>query len=235
MLKKFRPQLIPTIFTVLAVILLLTLGTWQLYRMQWKNNLIAAVDSKMSLPVEELPAKIDNIDDIMYRRFTVSGHYLNDQEIHLFTGPRAVRGTPGYDIITPLKRDDGSIVLVDRGWVPNDKKSSDTRPETLVTTGVTVEGMLHKGETPGRFTPENDPEKNLWFWIDTKAISQKIEQPVGDFYLRRIKKDDDADLPIGGDMAVSYRNDHLQYAITWYLLAFIAIVIYVLYHYRKEK
>lgn len=232
----FKPKLWPTIFTIFTLIVLLALGTWQVKRLLWKNNLIAAVDSKVDIAPVYLPETIDDIEAMQYRRFWLTGRYLHDKEMHLFTGPKVLKGDPGYNIITPFEREDGSVVLVDRGWVPSDKKEQDQRPETLIAGAqIPVEGMLHKGERPAAFTHDNDIMNNIWFWIDTNAASVYVEKPLQDIYIRRLKKEWDPKYPIGGDATIEPRNDHLQYAITWYSLAVILIIIYVLFHLNLDK
>jgi surfeit locus 1 family protein len=227
---KFKPTLLPTLFTVPAIIVLLVLGTWQVQRLQWKNNLMAAVNEKVVMPVMDLPLVVDNFDDLQYRKVRIKGHFLNDKEVHLFVGAKEFKGNMGYDIITPFKREDGSVVLVDRGWVPYAKKLSENRPETIINGTVEIEGMLHKGEVQKGFTPDNDVEKNLWYWIDVAEIEKHIGEKLPNLYVRVLKKDDSNMLPIGGDEVIRHRNDHLQYAITWYSFAVILLGIYIIYH-----
>lgn len=230
---KFKPQLVPTLFTIPGVILLLVLGTWQMQRLQWKDNMVAELNERSSLPAVGLPSVVEKFSDFEYRRVRVVGEFLHDKEVHLFTGPKSARGRPGYDVLTPLKRADGSVVLVDRGWVDSDSKKPENRLETLVDGFVEVEGMVHKGELQKGFTPDNDVVKNLWFWIDISAIESYTGNQLQNMYVRALKKEGVSDLPIAGDAVIKRRNDHLQYAVTWYGLAIVLLVIYVLYH-RKQ-
>lgn len=232
---KFQPKLWPTLFTISALIVLLALGTWQLYRLQWKNNIISEIEYKTSLTPIDLPTTIDNMEDFEYRIVNVSGEFLHDKEVHLFTGPRVHRGKSGYNILTPMKRADGSYILVDRGWVPSTMKNSNDR---FVEGEVTIEGMIHKGEHKGRFTMDNNLKDNIWFWIDIDRIKRETGLELPNYYIRAVRHADDAwepIVPIAGDIVVKRRNDHLQYAITWYSFAIILLVIYFLYHRRPNE
>jgi len=231
---KIHKNTIPTLFTIPALIVLVFLGSWQVHRLNWKNNIVSEVESKIAMEPILMPSKVDDIEDLKYRKIIARGEFLHDEEIHLFTGQKKFKGDSGYDILTPMKLENGGYVLVDRGWVPSDKKEADKRPETLTDGVVTVLAMLHKGEKPGRFTPDNDMEENLWFWIDMDAISKQTGHDFQNLYLRQLKKDGDSDLPVGGDEKIKHRNDHLQYAVTWYALAIILIVIYFLYRRRSN-
>ncbi len=231
---QFKPKLLPTLFTIPAIIILLCLGTWQMQRLHWKKEIISLMNEKSSAQAGDLPADTANIEDLQYRKFLLKGHFLNDKEVHLFVGTRSIRGEAGYDLLTPLKLEDGRVVIVDRGWIPSSKKDIKLRPETISDNVVEVEGMLHKGEAKKYFTPENNIKGNLWFWIDLNSIYSFIDEKPEAFYIRALKKGEGNNLPIAGDAVIKYRNDHLEYAITWYSLAIILFVIYVLYHFKKD-
>lgn len=225
----------PIFFTIAGVLVLLGLGTWQVQRLQWKNAMVAQIDAQSALPPVVMPQQVEDISAMTYARVRLWGKYLHDKEIHLFVGPRQMRGDPGYQILTPLLREDGTAVLVDRGWVDADHKDTAKRPETLDSGIVEVVGMLHPGEHQKTFTPDNDTVKNLWFWIDMEAIKTYTGLGLQNLYVRRLKQEDDPALPIGGEAKVKHRNDHLQYAITWYSLALMLVVIYGLYRKRESE
>jgi surfeit locus 1 family protein len=231
---KFKPKPIPTFITAVSLIVLITLGSWQMSRLQWKQSVIKEMNERSSLEAMNLPTVIDNFDELKYRRVKLRGEFLHEKEVHLFVGAMSERGRPGYDILTPFKKEDGTYVLVDRGWVDSDNKAAEKRPETLLKGVVEIEGMVHKAETKGRFTPDNDVAKNLWFWIDIEAIKSYAGVDLKNLYIRALKKESDNTYPIAGDKIIKIRNDHLQYAITWYSFAIILLVIYFLYH-KKEN
>lgn len=188
------------------------------------------------MPPEPLPQDNIDIENLKYRKVIVTGHFLHDKEIHLFTGAQKMGGDPGYHIITPLERKKGSVILVDRGWVPAKQKAPESRPETLLKGDISITGMLHSGEHPGLFTPKNNPEKNLWFWIDIPTIAGFTGKTIENVYVRALAGGNDADsLPIAGKETIEVRNDHLEYAITWYSLSVILLVIYLVYIKQQEK
>lgn len=227
---SFKPKLLPTIFTIPAVIILLILGSWQLKRLGEKNNLVNHVNQMANLPASDLQNGVPDIKTHEYKIFKLKGEFKNSSEMYLFTGARELNGTVGYNIITVFKLENGDEILVDRGWVPTAKKKPETRPETILTGKTQLLAMLHKGEKKHFFTPQNDIKNNLWFFIDVKAMNNKSKNDV---YFRAIKTDDS--LPIGGDKTIQLRNDHLQYSIIWFSFALILIVIYVIYHKNQFK
>lgn len=233
---SFRPTLIPTLFTIPALIVLLYLGTWQLQRLQWKNALVHAIEEKIAIPEAKLPEHLPDAElkSWQYRRVTLTGTFLHDKELYLYAGAREYRGDQGYRVFTPLKRKDGRIILIDRGWVPQDKKAPATRPQTQEKGEQTIHGAIMLGEQKHYFTPENMPGKNMWYWIDIPAMRHTSGEPFQDFYIMEAEdKQDKKKLPYGQDLTVKIRNDHLQYAITWYSAALSLIVIYILYHRKK--
>ncbi len=227
---KAKLPLIPTLFTIASLIVLLCLGTWQVQRLMWKTNIVAKISERVALPPINLPKGEIDLEALKYRKVIVTGQFLHDKEIHLFTGSRELRGDPGYNIFTPLEAKDGTVVLVDRGWVPTTKKDSATRPETLLKGKISVTGMLHEGEHKGTFTPDNDIARNLWFWIDIPAVAGFTGKALDNVYVRAIVEGEANDvLPIPGKVTIEVRNDHLQYAIIWYSFAIILVIIYTIY------
>ncbi len=222
--------LIPTVFTASALIVLLILGTWQVQRLMWKNNLHAEITAKAEMPPISLPRENINIETLKYLRVIVKGHFLHDKEVHLFTGARQMSGGSGYNIFTPMESKNGSVVLVDRGWVSAKQKERATRPETLLQGEISILGMLHKGEHKGRFTHDNNITKNIWFWIDIPTIASFTGKQLENVYVRALDGDGyNGNLPILGKATIEIRNDHLQYAIIWYSFAITLLVIYGIY------
>jgi len=231
MTKSFRPTLIPTLFTIPALIVLVTLGTWQLHRLQWKEAIIAEITQQKSLPVMNLNSA-NNTDGLQYRLVQVTGELLPDKNIFLYTGPKEFKGEAGYDIFSPLKMADGLTVLIDRGWIPESKKHASDWQQSGP---VTIVGTFMKGEKKALFTPDNNLQKNIWFWIDLSAIREYLKMDIPNFYIMQAEGKDKNALPIGRSFSVDrIRNDHLQYAITWYSAALSLLVIYFLYH-RKRR
>jgi surfeit locus 1 family protein len=225
----FRLLLWPTLFTIPAFITLIGLGVWQLDRLDRKLNLIAQVESRMALAPERLPADITDPDALKFRHITVTGTFLHEHEMHLLA--HTERGQVGYQVITPLIQPDGRAVLVNRGWVPDTKRDPAARPEGQVTGEVTVTGLARPGWPQGLFVPNNAPQANFWFWGDldgmAKAAGLTQYAPV---FVEADATPNPGGLPVGGQTRITFTNDHLQYAITWFCLAIALVVIFIIYH-----
>ena len=232
----FRPALWPTLFTIPALILLVTLGTWQVQRLVWKLDLIETVERGLKAEPMPLPAGDFDPADWMYRRVTVSGEFDHAKEFHLLA--HSERGNFGYHVITPLKRSDApGWVLVSRGWVPTEKKAPEDRPAGQVTGEVSITGIARLPSVQGPFMPDNEPGRNLWYFGD--AAGMLAQAGISDAPLLFVDAEASAAVPGGwprpGHTRVNFPNNHLAYAFTWYSGAVILAVIYVLWHRRRDK
>ncbi len=223
-----KPLLWPTLMTAPAVLGALALGTWQVQRLHWKNELIAERQSRRDAPpLEKLPERFDPARH-EFRKVRATGRFLHDKEMYL--AARSLRGNPGYHVVTPLALFSGHM-LVNRGWIPLDRKSPGSRKPGNVEGEVAVEGYLRAETGPGWFTPENEPARNFWFYVDIAAMARahglgKVEP----FYIEAGQAENAGGFPVGGVTRFELPNDHLQYAITWFAMALIGGVIYLLYH-----
>ncbi len=230
----FRPSLWPTLISVPVLVLLLGLGTWQVQRMHWKTALVERLESRMAAPATELPAALDDLDAAEYRRARVAGRFLHDREMYLLG--YSPRGSAGFYVVTPLMRADAPPVLVNRGWVPPERKDPAGRLAAQSPGRVTVEGIIRKAQVPGWFTPDNEPDNNLWFTIDPAAMGRAAGlDRVAPVYLQALAAEAPKGAPLGLPNAVHLRNQHLQYTIIWYALALALVVIYVLYHRQRGR
>ena len=233
----FRPTLWPTVFTIPALIVLIGLGAWQVERLHWKEGLIAERTAWLGAePIALPPAGATLSDEKMaaldYRHAMATGEFLHDRELYL--AARTMAGAVGYQIITPLRQADGGIVLVNRGWIPDNLKDPAARPEGQIAGIVTIDGVIR---APGRqhwLQPDNAPADNIWFWTDLPAMAAavKASDQVAPVFLEAGPAANPGGFPIGGQARVNLPNDHLQYAITWFSLAMALTVIYVIYHRR---
>lgn len=226
-----------TLSTGLLLVVLLGLGTWQLQRLEWKAALQARIDRGLAAPpATEFPARSSELTDWNYRRVQVTGRFLHDSEFHLVG--RSYNGRPGVEVVTPMITSRPALrgpLMVDRGWVPLDKLAPARRPETLIEDEVTLTGvLLVPSGGQAWLRPDNDPAANQWYWIDLAAMGSSAGFPEGvPGALLYAERDADPDaLPVGGRLETALRNDHLQYAVTWYALAVVLAVIFVLFHYR---
>ncbi|KAL8772038.1 MAG: hypothetical protein Q9209_002704 [Squamulea sp. 1 TL-2023] len=149
------------------------LGTWQVFRLGWKTELIARFEDRLIKPPLPLPPRIDPeaIKDFDYRKVYTTGRLCHEQE--MLIGPRIHDGNDGFLVVTPLEREDGaSTVLVNRGWIPRNKKSQADRKEGLPLGQVTVEGLLREPWKKNVFTPENRPELGQFYFPDVKQMAE---------------------------------------------------------------
>lgn len=202
------------------------LGTWQIFRLEWKTDLIAKFEDRLVRDPLPLPPRIDPaaIGEFDYRRVYATGRLRHDQE--MLIGPRMHDGNNGYLVITPLEREGtGSTILVNRGWIPKKLKSQADRKSGLPEGLVTIEGLLREPWKKNMFTPDNKPELKEFYFPDVEQMakvsgSQPVwveETMVQDLliaYEREAKG-----IPIGRAPEVNLRNNHTQYIFTWYALS----------------
>jgi len=233
MALTFRPTLWPTVLTVPAILVLIFLGNWQMDRLAWKQGLIEEMEANLAVPSVTLPAAIEMPEAWEFRRIHVRGIFLHEKEMYLSS--RTHKGSVGYGIVTPLKREDGAALLVNRGWVPMDQKDPSTRLSGLPSGIVTVKGVLRTDKPKGWLTPLNEPGNNLWFHVDLPAMASWAEvSPAVPVLLDADLSSDPNTYPLAFPSRIEVANAHLHYAITWYLLAVILFVIYFLYHQRSR-
>lgn len=232
-LLKTRPSLAMKISAGLSLAILLALGSWQVDRLFWKKDLIEMRQAQAQMPPIAVPIDTVLDPDMAFRAAYAEGRYLNDQEKYLMARTR--RGNVGFQLITPLEQEDGRIIMVNRGWVPQDYRDPETRPESLIEGPVRVTGVLRVPSKKHWAQPENDAIKNQWFYVDVNHMAEDTGADLASsYYLELDDTPVSGGLPIGGQAKVELPNNHLEYAITWYSLALILIVIFVLYHRRPS-
>jgi surfeit locus 1 family protein len=233
-----------TALALAALAVLIGLGVWQLERLQWKEGLIAEIEARSTgapITIAEALAIACQGRDPDYYRVGVEGRFHHDKERYLFAQSLA-DGTPGWHVITPLETTGGDMVLVDRGFVPDVLKEASSRASGQVEGVVTVTGIVRSPEIQGSFVPDNEPEANRWFWRDLGAMARSMfpegTVEMAPFFLDAEKSDVPGGWPEGGQTRLELPNNHLQYAITWFLLALCLLVIYAVYVrglYRRRR
>lgn len=231
-----RPAFWPTAITIPALVLLLGLGTWQVQRLFWKLDLIHTVEAGLAAPPAELPAAPFDPDAWNFRHVTVRGSFDNAHEFHLLAHSK--NGNFGYQVLVPFRRSDApGWIIVDRGWVPPEKKQQDTRKDGLIEGETTINGIAHKNWGPGPFTPTNDTARNLWFVPDVAAMARQagIDGAVPAMLVDADATPVPGGWPMGGQTRVDFPNNHLSYAVTWYGGAIVLCFIYVIWHRRRAQ
>jgi surfeit locus 1 family protein len=228
-----RALLWPAIATLVGFAVLVGLGTWQMQRLAWKEGLVAAVaarshEAPRDVSAADLAKLSPEADE--YRPVRVRGTFRHADEIQVYTllsEPRGAFSGPGYWVLTPLEIAGGGIVIVNRGFVPSERKGPATRPEGQVAGEVTVTGLVRAPDLGNLFTPADDPGGNAWFTRDP----QKIAAAKGLANIAPLIVDADATpvpggLPQGGETKLAFPNRHLEYALTWYGLAATLLAVF---------
>lgn len=232
---KFRPAFWPTVIFIPMFLTMIGLGIWQLQRLQWKEALIAQRAAGISAPAVTVPVDPEAARSLDFRHVVAQGEFLNDHE--LFLGSTNEGGESGYHVLTPLRLKDGSLILVDRGWISGTLKDPAKRAAGQIAGAVTVEGLLRlpPAGRPSWFVPDNRCDVNYWFYVDLPAMAacQKVDRLLP-YYMDAGPAPNRGGWPKGGQSRVALPNDHLQYALTWFSLAAAFAVIYYLYHRQAE-
>ena len=224
----------PALAAGIAFAILVGLGTWQLARLSWKEGLIRAIAERSTAAPVKAPAEGEwaglSKGEVEYRRVTLEGSFLHASEARIFTDLPRTKGPArgiGYWVLTPLIQADGSVVIVNRGFVPIERADPASRREGQTDGEVTVTGLIRWAEERNLFTPSDDPASGQWFTRDPAAIATAAG-------LRRVAPftvDAEASapggLPQGGETRLVLSNRHLEYALTWYGLALGLVIVTV--------
>ena len=203
-------------FTVVFVLL----GAWQVQRRAWKLELIAKVEQRLHanpVPAPGPKAWPAISRDDAYRRVRLTGVFDHDRE----TLVQAVTEQgPGFWVLTPLKTDRGFTVLVNRGFVPAERKAVASRRAGDPAGPVTVVGLLRVSEPHGGFLRANQPGLGRWYSRDVQAIAgvHRLTE-VAPYFVDADATPNPGGWPVGGLTVVRFPNSHLVYALTWFGLA----------------
>jgi len=221
----FRPLLWPTLFLIASLPILLWLGTWQLQRLEWKLTLTSQMEARVDAPAIDIVGETPGAAD-EFRRYSVLGVFLAGEEFHWLTTSDTYG--IGYLVFSPLELSDGRRVIVNRGYVPASLKDVvEDRPGGA----AAFEAIARVPEQPGALDATNDVAANIWFTRDTVAMA---ESAGGDdylpVYLELVGEVPEDVWPKPGAARVRLVNNHLDYALTWYGLAVVLLVIYLVFH-----
>lgn len=234
-----RPTKAAIFLSTLLIGICLALGSWQIMRLQWKEGLIAELAAAQDAPpltASELPDDAEGLKNLEFRKVRLTGVYADDREFHLIG--RYWQGALGYDVLVPfLLTDTGKMILVNRGWIPLEKKDPASRPEDIrMSREITIDGLLMAPHRGSPFLPDHDIKGNVWFWYDTERMNREAGLNLPPVIVEAVElQHAPSILPIPRDTyQVELRNDHLSYAITWFALAIAGMVIFVLAHRKKD-
>ena len=216
-------KLLFNIFVFLIITLFCVLGTWQLVRLQWKNNLINQISEGLKSPAINYSNKIKT----NYQRISVEGAYDFEKQIYLYSLNN--KGRPGYDVITPFTTVDSENILINRGWIKTAQKNKNIINKT---TNKKIQGLLRKNSKKNIFKPDNEINKNIWFSINLEDVKKFTGKTFNEYIL--YLEDENINSPKPKQITIDLPNNHLKYALTWYSIS-ISIFAYFLYFRKKNE
>jgi len=230
---------VPAVLTLAALILLVSLGNWQVRRLAWKEDLIARTAARStSEPLDLRQAGLGSIGDVAafldaneYRPTRLAGEYQPAGEVRAFTSLEEPRSGPfsgpGFWIMTPFATEPGRIsIYVNRGFVPQDKADSYDPPRAGP---VEIVGLIRAPERGSYFTPNPDLQKRVFYARDPIRMAAATGLAGGTVALYvdlTAAETPPSGLPQAGETMMTFTNNHLQYAVTWYGLAAALLVIF---------
>ena len=215
-----KNKLLFSVFVYFIILTLLSLGFWQIYRLNWKLELIEQIENSL----KNDPVELSNVEKKNYLRIKTSGDIDFDKQIYLYNLNDA--GKPGFEVVNPIKIGDDNY-LMNRGWIPFEKKDL---PEINLVDQNKIVGTLMLQTKPSTFKPENDIEKNYWFTLNREDISKFTGRNFSEYV---IYLNGDYKIPKPRVITAKISNNHKKYAITWFSMAISILLIYL--YFRKKN
>jgi surfeit locus 1 family protein len=255
MLKKRKSLIIPILFMLIAVATLLKLGWWQWEQKIRKEALISRIESRAhasprSVSIVELANIGTSVDDLDYTPISLTGRFLHEFEVATFTNRQegsAKYAGPGYDILTVFEGKDGGIILVNRGFVPQNSRPAGTRLQGQSSEEIMLIGLIRKPERRSYIDVPDLPERNEFAIRDPKSIiaaklptelKQQYAPIIDSFYVDLRSPSPTSELPSPNKTSVNIPNKHLEYVINWWGLALVFIAmfgVFVAQHFKRDK
>jgi len=209
-----------TVFVIFFILVFVALGSWQIVRLNWKNNLILEIENSLKNP----PVELTNSNVENYLKIKTSGSIDLEKQIYLYNLNDT--GTPGFEVINPILINDTNY-LINRGWIPFEKKNS---PEINIFDENHIIGTLKLQGRKNIFKPNNDLDENYWFSLNRedilkftgKEFSKYIIYLNGNYQAPKPKK-----------ITANISNNHQKYALTWFSLAISILLLYL--YFRKKN
>ena len=209
-----------SVFKIFFIFVFIGLGTWQIIRLNWKNNLILEIENSLkNPPVELAQSKKEN-----FLKIKTSGSIDFDKQIYLYNLNES--GTPGFEVINPITIGDENF-LINRGWIPFEKKGTQ---EINVFDQKNIIGTLKLQGRKNIFKPDNDLDENYWFSLNREDILKFTGKNFSKYI---IYLDGNYQLPRPKKITANISNNHQKYAITWFSLALSILLLYL--YFRKKN
>ena len=209
-----------SVFIIFFILVFVGLGTWQIIRLNWKNNLILEIEKALKNP----PVELVQSNEENFLKIKTSGSIDFDKQIYLYNLNDS--GTPGFEVINPITISDKNY-LINRGWIPFEKKGTQ---EINVFDKKNIIGTLKLQGRKNIFKPDNDLDENYWFSLNRKDILKFTGKNFSKYI---IYLDGNYQFPIPKKITADISNNHQKYAITWFSLALSILLLYL--YFRKKN
>lgn len=224
------------------------LGSWQVYRLQWKVQLIDSLQAKSNSTPVEIPKDLHELEKMEYLPVKVKGRFLHDKEILI--GPRALiehdtnisrvgslvsdpKKNQGWLVVTPfVLTDTGETILINRGWIHQNLKPREKREASLINNEVEIVGIVRLTEKRPPFMPKNNPDKGSWFYRDLEQMSEHMGSSPVWLDARGLMEPPEG-WPIPNQTRVTMRNEHFSYVVTWYSLSLLTSIMWHRYFIKR--
>ena len=227
-----KPKPFPLFVFVVSLSILIALSSWQFKRLNWKNALI----EERITNFEQDPVNFNSLknpEENEFRKIIVDGELLN--EFEMFMPALSKRGNNGFHILVPLKITDGRFIIYDTGWIPLAKKDKEKRNNNIANGKKQFEAVIRTSGRKGYFQPENDIKSNTWFFVETQLMSKYTGKDFQKNYYLEAFNNGPNGFPLGNQTRIYLRNNHLQYALTWMMIAFGLIGVFFFANLKKLK
>ena len=209
-----------SVFIIFFILVFIALGTWQIIRLDWKNNLILEIENSLKNP----PVELTQSNKTNYLKIKTSGSVDFEKQIYLYNLNDS--GTPGFEVLNPISID-GENYLLNRGWIPFEKKGT---PEINIIDQTNIVGTIKIQGRKNIFKPDNDLKENYWFSLNREDILKFTGKRFSKYI---IYLDGNYQLPKPKKITANISNNHKKYAMTWFSLAISILLLYL--YFRKKN
>ena len=215
-----KHKILFSVFVYFIILVLISLGSWQLYRLSWKLDLIKQIEDSL----KDKPVELSEVEEKNFLRIKTSGKINFQKQIYLYNLNQ--NGKPGFEVISPILINNKNY-LINRGWIPFDKKN---KSEINLINQKYIIGTLKIQSKANSFKPKNDIKKNYWFTLNRNDIYNYTGKKFSKYI---IYLNGDYSLPKPKVVTAKISNNHKKYAITWFSMAISILLIYL--YFRKKN